>query len=76
MKKIGIFIIFMTFGWQHWVFAQSITVYYDWMTDFPVAEMVKHGQSREMILAMNKHTRPRKVFCLSDAKNDIGYRKS
>ncbi|HHB78939.1 MAG TPA: GLPGLI family protein [Saprospiraceae bacterium] len=60
MRKIGFLIIFMVFGWQHLVFGQSITVYYDWVTDFPVAEMVKHGQSREKILAINKHARPRK----------------
>ncbi len=50
------------------IFAQSVTVYYDWMTDFSVKEMAAHGQNPGLIEKMNSYKRKRK-YCYSNGQS-------
>lgn len=68
MKKKYILFLIIAVSFCKLSAQDNITVYYDWMTDFPIKEFVAHGQSREKILKMNAFKRPRK-YCYSNGKS-------
>ncbi len=66
MKRINQFLYgLIVFAFVQNLSAQDIVVYYNWMTDFPLAEFVAHGRSKDFVGKANSQKRKRK-YCYSD----------